>query len=443
MSIPNKVLDALSASGLLGADILAAVSGGVNVLKEAADLHGGRLEIAHVDHGLRPCSGEDAAFCEALARKLDAPFHALTLKLSDFRNSKPSQAEARRLRREFFLKIMTERRLSATALGHNLDDQIETVLFRLIRGTGPRGAAGMAVWSPPWLRPLLDVRRVEIEALAGSRGWKNREDPTNKKNKYTRNKIRLDLMPAIRAIHGSPEKSIARFVRLAADDDQCLSEEAHRKIRALAAKEPEGYRISADKLSALHPALRRRIYLALWQAVGCDVSALEMKHVETIEKLLEKGSAHRTAPLPGPGAFVRSYGDLWVLKPGSVWLRPVNAHISQQGRHSMGGLDFDLVWSPSPSRVEACIEIPDGRGSEGLWVRSWAPGDKIALGSGRTKKVKDLLMEAKIPKWRRSRAVLVGDDAGQLGLIALEFAFGVHASGKTRICAEATSCDGL
>lgn len=250
-------------------------------------------------------------------------------------------------------------------------------------------------------------------------------------------------MPAIRAIHGSPEKSIARFVRLAADDDQCLSEEAHRKIRALAAKEPEGYRISADKLSALHPALRRRIYLALWQAVGCDVSALEMKHVETIEKLLEKGSAHRTAPLPGPGAFVRSYGDLWVLKPGSVWLRPVNAHISQQGRHSMGGLDFDLVWSPSPSRVEACIEIPDGRGSEGLWVRSWAPGDKIALGSGRTKKVKDLLMEAKIPKWRRSRAVLVGDDAGQLGLIALEFAFGVHASGKTRICAEATSCDGL
>ncbi|MBI5016387.1 MAG: tRNA lysidine(34) synthetase TilS [Deltaproteobacteria bacterium] len=416
-----------------GRDVLVAVSGGLDsvcLLQALAALRGeavGRVEVAHVDHGLRSDSDEDAQFCRRLAEELGMVFHLRCLGLKEFLPGRGVQAEARRLRRAFFEEVRRVRDLGAVALGHHADDQAETVLFRLVRGTGPRGVRGMSAWDPPYVRPLLGLRRADLEAAVAAQGWAFREDPSNASPRFLRNRIRHEVLPLLAALNPSVVEALGRFAGLAADDDDLLSAVARAELTELARPEPEGLRLSAESLLRHPLALRRRLYLAVWEAVGCDPSVLEARHLEAVDALLEPGRPHRWAPVPGPGGFARSYGDLWGLAPG-FRSRPSGPVALRDGEPSSlpGGAGVAVAWGPTPPDGVPHVGLEEGRPGTLLVARPWRPGDRV---DGR--KVKDLLMEACLPAWRRQRAVLVEDGDEALGLLAQGRAWSAARPGRT------------
>lgn len=409
-------------AGLRGRSVLVALSGGLDsvclarglCLLPAGTL--GRIEVAHMDHGLRPGSAEDAAFCARLAAELGVPFHGRRLGPGAFRRGSGVQAEARRLRRGFLEEVAAGRGLDAVALGHHADDQAETVLYRLLRGVGPRGLGGMARWAPPYWRPLLPLRRAALEAAAREGGWPHREDPSNRSPRYLRNRIRAEVLPLLRQLNPAAEEALGRAARLAADDDALLTDLARAEFARLAQPEPEGLRFAAADVARLAPALLRRVLLAAWEAVGCPPAALESRHLAAVEELLRAAPGarpQRRAPVPGPGSFARSWGDLWVLGAGAWAAAPAAAHLAGFGREPLPGLGLAAVWGPSPPEGTPAAGVPPGGR---VTVRSWRPGDRV----GRAK-VKDLLMEARLPAWRRRRAV-VAEGGGTV--------FGLFCSGR-------------
>lgn len=439
LSIPQAVAQVLgrAVAGPAARGILVACSGGLDsvcllhLVAQCLAGSGTRLEVAHVDHGLRDESADDARFCRELAAGFGLPFHHLRLEPSAFGRGRGLQAEARRLRRRFLEETLEGRGLGAVALGHHADDQVETVLLRLLRGAGPRGLAGMREWAPPYLRPLLGVRRAALEDLARRQGWPHREDPSNETDRYARNRLRRAALPALRKVHGGADAAVLRLARLIREDDACLSELAREALIAAGVPEPEGLRFPRGALAPVHPAVRRRVYLAAWEAVGCDPEVLEARHLESVEALLGPGRAHRRAPLPGPGIVASSYGDLWFLRPGAYDPAPRELAL---GAPDAGVGPGPATHAPRWTRREPpgvpAVGVPGDRGWGGLWARTRRPGDRLELGPEAGRKVKDLLMEARLPRWRRAGALVVGDAQGVLGLLAPGQAWGGRDGGR-------------
>ncbi len=417
-----SILEIIEKNALAGGKFLAWVSGGADSVCLCRLLHGllhkgaiSGLELAHVDHGLRADSALDANFVGALAADLKIPFHLVSLSKSDFGVGGNIQARARELRREKLEALRVARGLDASCLAHHADDSAETVLFRLLRGAGPRGVAGMKVWSPPLFRPLLDRTKAELLLLASERGWSYREDPTNSTPKYSRNRVRNELLPLAREIAPGADGAILRFAALAADDEDLLTVLALREYGKLSNEEPEGVRFSAEEIAALHPALRRRVLLAAAERVGGGAfPSLLHGHILEIENLLLPGTAQRKAPVPGTPHFYRSYGDLWVVGPERV-------------KSLANPSNVIPVLGPSGSAPEgaAAVPLPHGRPNGKIVLRPRMPGDRL---SG--EKVKDILMEEKIPRWRRSCAVVAEDGEGLLAVFAEGVAFGTVREGE-------------
>ena len=380
----EEIRKALERCGLAGKPVLAAVSGGLDsvclarLLAEEAE---GRVEIAHVDHGLRPGSGEDARFVEALAAELGAPFHVVRLAPEMFRPGLSLQAEARRLRRAFFESVLERRGLPAAALAHHADDQAETVLLKCLRGAGPRGAAGMREWDPPYARPLLGVPRSRLAEEAARRGWAHREDPSNRSPRFQRNRVRHELLPAAEAIFGNAARALCRFAAILREDEELLTGLAEETFAAHAVREPEGYRFPAAGMGRLPPALRRRLWLAACEKLGGEPRELGFAHLLAVEELLAEGRAHRIAPAPGEIRFVRSFDDLWAV--GARWLAPAERPWPAGGVCAAADLPPGALAAP----------LAAGRPRGGLAWRGRRPGDRIASAGRRTR--------SKTSSWKR------------------------------------------
>jgi tRNA(Ile)-lysidine synthase len=388
----------------------------------------GRVEVAHVDHGLRADGAADARFCRELAEDLGLPYHLLRLRAEALRAGEGTQAEARRLRRRFFQEVRRDRGLDAIALGHHADDQVETVLFRVLRGAGPRGLAGMAEWAPPYFRPFLGVRRAELEALARREQWPHREDPTNRTARYARNRLRNEALPLLRAIHPGVDEAVLRLAGLLREEDELLSGEAAAILARLGTAEPEGLRLEAVELRRVPGAIRRRVYLAAWEALGLDPVDLESRHLEAVDQLTEPGRAHRRAPVPGPGAVAASYGQLWFLRPGVLGRRRVAVRLGAPGRAVVPVVGVTACWGAEPPSGGVVVPVPGPHREAGLILRTWEPGDRVPVRPGRVRKVKDLLMDARVPAWRRDRALIVLHGASPCGLFADGKAWGAAES---------------
>ncbi len=418
----SRVEDVLRRWRLWGRGVVVAVSGGLDstcllrILARLRDGGLGPLEAAHVEHGARPGSGRDAAFCRELAAALGVPFHMKRLRPPE-RAGGGFQAWARAQRRAFLDALCRRRGLAAVALGHHADDQVETVIFRLLRGAGPRGLSGMAEFSPPFVRPLLGVPRAALEALAREEGWTWCDDPSNRELRYARNRIRHQVLPLLRQVHPGADRAVLRAARLVAEDDEVLSRWAGARVEAMAVREPDGLRLPVTALAAEPPAVRRRMYLAALGRVGGTPWRLGSHHLEAVDRLLEPGRPHRRAPLPGPVGVVRSYDQIWFLPGLDDPVPAVDVTLTEPGRVALAGGQKTLVWGRVPPGVPAAA-VPPGRGRGGIWARTRRPGDRIRAPDGTLRKVKDLLMEARVPAWRRRSTLVVGDREGGFGLLA-------------------------
>lgn len=386
-----------------GSDVTVALSGGTDsvallaILRELSGPLGITLRAAHFHHGLRGAEADrDETFCRELCERLQIPFVSGRGDAAAYAaGTKKSLEEAARDLRYAFLEEVSPG-LIATA--HNADDNAETVLLHLLRGTGPRGLGGIPPVRGRIVRPVLCLTRAELRAELEERGLPHVEDSTNASDDCLRNRLRHRVMPLLLQENPKLPAALARTAAMLRAEDGYLSRlasEAERDCRA-----GEGY--SCAGLLALDPVLRRRILTAKLRELGLeDPSAV---YVEALETLLAAGPSARL-DLPGGHTARREY-DLLLFTPlpprQESWDLPLNVPGITELPGDLGRI-LCSVTKNSNFGQKNLTTFPlkcDMISSGGLCVRTRRPGDRLSL-SGGAKTLKDLMIDRKIPAARR------------------------------------------
>jgi len=348
MMLPSRVAIAVSLHHIFapGERVVVAVSGGpdslalLSVLREilpAVSLH---LTVAHFDHGWRPDSQDDRDFVASMAAKWGYEFQ--TARAAD---GTPHTESAAR---------------TAIAMGHTQDDQVETLLLHLLRGSGSRGLAAMRRRDRDLARPLLDISRREIEAYLARLHLAPRRDPSNEDPRFTRNRLRQQLLPAIDAFDPAARELLARTADILGEEDRFLDEAI--------AHVPDALVRDRAAFAELPPALQRRLVRRLVPDAG----------------FLEVEALRRGEPPASPAAEGHAPGRLAVT---TCACDPA----SFKARDQVGHLDGDLVQLP-------------------LLVSTRQPGARMRpLGLKSAKRLQDILVDAHVPRHLRDSLPVVSD----------------------------------
>lgn len=283
------------------------------------------LTVAHLDHSLRKVSREDAVWVENLASRLGHEFvkRRSDVKKRAARSSDNLEQTARRARYEFLKKTAIERHSLLVVTAHTLEDQAETILLRLLRGSAAEGLSGIEPVrlidlnsSIQLARPLLSwARRSDTENYCRLRNVEFRIDEMNQDEKYARVRVRKQLLPLMHSFNNKIVEALSRTATLLREDAGALSGEAN-KLLMLAGPQTLGKkwgtppRLNVDVLASAPAAVRRRA-LRQWISQGRgDLRRLEMVHLLAVDRLIEGNRGGRIAELPYGGKVVRKRGWL-------------------------------------------------------------------------------------------------------------------------------------
>lgn len=416
--------------GSPGAGVVVALSGGPDsvalllVARAWAASEGAPLVAAHLNHGLRPGVADlDAAFCRDLCDRLGV---GLVEGVADPRAAARERGQgleeaARHLRRRFLLDTLDGLGgPGCIATGHHRDDQVETVLMRLLRGTGPDGLRGIRPVAGAFIHPLLPWDRAAIVAFLEEQGQPWRLDATNLEGDNLRARLRREVVPVLRDVFGEGcLEGPARLAELLEADLGLLDRLSGEALAGI--RDGDGLRVGA--LLDLPPALAARA-LRAWLGMP---EQLERVHVATILAWLREGTSGTGLDLPGGRRLVREFDRLSAgtepsRSDGPEDWRPEVARVPEgedPGPQGVGDPDDPATWR---------LACPASALSGNLRVRGRREGDRMRpLGLGGSKKVSDLLREARTPAADRAGALVVTDDEGILWVV------GVARDERTRL----------
>ena len=301
--------------------VLLAYSGGadstalLHLLLDAQKREGFVLVLAHVNHGIR---GEEAVrdrdFCVAEAKRLGLEICVLDADVPTVakKEGKSLELAAREVRYAYFQKLMQERKIPILATAHHADDQLETVLFRLLRGTGSRGLSGILpvreFAGGLLIRPLLQYSKAELSEYCHENALTYVTDRTNEDTAYTRNRIRHELVPVMESLSPSLRSHIAQLCESAREDEEYLSGLAKDFLEI---REEDGS-LPVDRLQALPTSICKRVLL-LWAGEGCKQMP-EAVHVNALMRLVQGPNSNGEVALAG-GMFARIRGGTLKLFP--------------------------------------------------------------------------------------------------------------------------------
>lgn len=313
MRLPSLIAGvdrALRAAGtpVRGDTLVVGLSGGadsVALLDALASLRrrrGFRVVAAHLDHGLRPGSDDDAAFCATLCERLSVPLVPGTadVRARAGREKGGLEQAARRERYLFLRRVLEEERAVAIAVAHTLDDQAETLLLRLLRGAGATGLSGMRAKSGDLVRPLLEISRGEVIEHLRERGLAWREDPSNADRSHRRNRVRHELLPYLEArFNPRARAALARTAALLADEAAHLHAEAEALLARAARVESSSLILPQAALAEAPKALARAAVRQALARTG-GLAQVGAGHVDRVLQLARpKATPGRRVPLPG------------------------------------------------------------------------------------------------------------------------------------------------
>ena len=424
----HRTLAGASHRALEGHSVAAAVSGGADSVALALWLceHGGpgpsrakardlrspqRISFAgiiHVNHKLRGAeSDRDEAFCRALANRLGVAIEVIEAPVSQATGRSP-ESTARAARYRAFAAAASRLGATRVATAHTADDQAETVLLRLLRGAGNRGVSGIRAERGIYVRPFLSCRRTDVRAWLGALGESWCEDSTNDDRSIARNRVRHDLLPVIEAIAPGGIDALARAAALAADDEIVLQDLAIESAASLVSSTGTGNAVvDRDRLLKLPSAVARRVMRLVLERVAPDAQ-WRASHFGAVLKLAARKAGGGSLDLPGvrlervSNELRVHAGRLTTVPPyayslsagGEVTVIEAALKITASVRNSASdSLDGAYVW------VVPSSAFP-------LTVRNRRPGDRVAMSSG-TRKLQDLMVDAKIPRSERATVPLV------------------------------------
>jgi tRNA(Ile)-lysidine synthase len=431
----------LSPRGRIGV----AVSGGADSVTLLYLLHQLRsrfatdLMVLHVNHELRGAESDgDEAFVRELAAKLELPI----VVASGLPAPGNLEQEARRIRREFFLAGRRTHGLQSVALGHTRSDQAETVLFRLLRGSGLAGLAGMhPITSDGLIRPLLTVSRVEVREWAHAQGITWREDSSNLDPGFARNSLRLDILPALADTYNQNlEAVLAGTAGIAQAEEDYWNEQIETVYQKIARLTHLGLRFEISLINSLHTAVQRRLVRRAIAEIKGDLRSIDLQHVDAVLALCRSAQGHDRVLIPGIDAL-RSFAELLLTQPGTLsgqargYSMPMKAGERCLLPHHMGSIYVRWVKPPAENcanfkgeehsgqeevDLDGDVVAPDGM-LDSLTLRNWEPGDEMLRPGHKTAdKLKSLFQENRILLWERRHwpVAIVGNEivwAGRFG----------------------------
>ncbi|AGT30522.1 tRNA(Ile)-lysidine synthetase [Geobacillus genomosp. 3] len=416
-----------------GATVVVGVSGGpdslalLHLLSSLRDEWKLRLVAAHVDHMLRGReSEEEMEFVKHFCAEHRILCEAVQIDVPAFqrRTGLGVQEAARNCRYHFFAELVKKHQAQYIALGHHGDDQVETILMRLVRGSTSKGYAGIPVKRPfhgsYLIRPFLAVSRAEIEDYCEKEGLTPRRDPSNEKDEYTRNRFRHHIVPLLKQENPRLHERFQQYSEIMAEDEQFLEELATDALNKVMEKQNSDTVLRIAPFLALpRPLQRRALQLLLLRLYGGVPPVLTSVHIGHILMLCERGRPSGMLDLPKGLKVIRSYDrclftfglqccaqGYWLQLPVPALLPLPNGYVimSEFGEHyprkQLGNDSF--VVDP------ATVSLP-------LHVRTRRTGDRMVLkGTGGTKKIKEIFIEAKIPRTERDCWPIVEDADGRI-----------------------------
>ncbi len=402
-----------------GTRVLCAVSGGADsvalllLLNQLSIRIPFTLYVAHLNHCLRPESVADAAFVSTLCASLQVPLssESVDVKALSAQRREGLEAAGRFARRSFFERVAQEQKCDAIALAHHADDQAETVLFRLARGSGLTGLAAMRSHSGLYIRPLLGFRKLElVEWLIKNRiDW--REDASNLDPAFSRNLIRHQVLPLLRQVNEQTERALCRLSRQVALEEDFWKEQVASVLTQYLVVEPEGstMTIPVSIFLSSHPALRRRVIRAVLDRVRGDLQQIEAAHIDQVDALLISSKPQGEASLPG--AWVARRYDLMQFRLEPHEIKPFEIVIQDEGVYPLPGGDHlvvELKSTPMSNLGLFAVEFCSEQISFPLVVRSVRSGDRFKpSGMSGHKQLKNYFIDNKIPHEIRQKIPVV------------------------------------
>ena len=397
----NKLRAFLKEQALLspGDSVIAAVSGGADSVAMLFALYllrdelGITLEAAHFNHHLRGAeSDRDEAFVTDFCGRYDIPLHLGSGRIVP--GKKGLEAAARDARYAFLRRLPGK-----VATAHTADDNAETVLMRLIRGTGLKGLGAIALVSGNVIRPMLTVTRDDVEAFLEEYALPHVEDSSNGTDDFLRNRIRHGILPLMRAENPRIGENLSAMALLLRQDEACLQ-----------AMIPEEQVPDVSRLKAMEPALRRRALERFLKAQG--VREPEQIHILQAEQLLYHWSPSAAMQFPGGVTIGRQYDRLVRLECAPEL---PETRLSVPGETCIGGKRFVSEYATDlEERPDSVLVCPVGV----LTVRSRRSGDTMRLPGG-TRSLKKMYIDRKIPASHRAAVPVLADDRGVLAVFGI------------------------
>jgi tRNA(Ile)-lysidine synthase len=407
-----------------GDRVIAAVSGGADStamlhMLTAMDV---KITAAHVNHQLRGAdSDEDERFVAEMCKRLNIPLrvrHADVAGLA-LKEGLTIEEAGRQCRYAFFEALLIEVGANKIAVAHNMDDNAETVLLNLSRGSGLLGLCGIPPVRGSVVRPLINTPRSEIEKYLLDNKIPFRTDATNLTGEYTRGRVRSVILPALKEhVNGNALRNIARNSVILRGEEDYLAEAAglaFTKCRAGKVSAGNGVALDADCLLNEHPAIIRRVIRLAYAETNGGAKDLSARHVEQAADILRGGTGRETG-LPGPIAVRKEYNKLIFQNENAgaevmckllEWDRPV----------CLPSAGITVTASVTPWQNFTCTKLFRYDTLKNvLALRTRRPGDRITLPGG-TRKLQDYFTDKKVPRAQRDKTPLVADGSEILWIL--------------------------
>ena len=369
------------------------------------------LRAAHLHHGIRAASDDEADFVRDLCARWQIPLTIGRINVPEFarREKKGLEESARELRHQFLAQTAQETASDRIALGHHLGDQAETVLHRLVRGAGPTGLSAMRCRQGKIIRPLLAFSRAQILEYLEQRQIGFVKDASNEDCRFTRNRLRHQVVPLLRELNPRIEEQLGRMAALFAEEEEYWRGVTDGLVPQIGQRLEEGWLLALDLIRGLEPAVRRRLLRRFLEELRATPLGLSWKQFEMLEQLLASENPHAQANL-GDCWAGRDYGRLWLLKKALPAFEPFALTLTVPGRVAIAGVgELEAqVRRYSDKRNDRIVEFDADAAGDVLGVRSFEDGDRFhPFGMGGEKKLKDFFVDAGISFWLRRKIPLL------------------------------------
>lgn len=427
-----------------GDTLVVGVSGGADSLALLAILHALspkfdlKLHVAHLNHQLRKEANADAEFVAAIAQRWQLPITIGKIDVAKTAEGKGQSLEdaARTARYNFFRKVAKTVHAQKIAVGHNADDQAETVLLHFIRGAGITGLGGMRPDTPladdnnlRIIRPLLNTPRAEIDAFCRAQNLNPRLDASNADERFTRNKIRHSLLPHLKSINPAIADNLRRTATLMTADDEVLVAETERSLKIVTQSQyPDAIIFDKNAWRTLLVGSQRRALRRAIEILRGNTQNIEFQHIEAALSHLQKGCVGTQYTFPQNLSLVIDYATFILATDSYTPAPPGFPHLKSDtpialavpGTTSIPQLNWKIhckLMSPADVSIEqlhrrgAWHAYFDAMMVGTVQLRPRISGDKfVPFGlNGQSQKLKKFMIDQKIPaRWRDNIPLLIG-----------------------------------